>query len=38
MAGEVNHADRRAKRKVEMLYNLSEALESALAVWGRVSF
>ena len=35
VAGDANHADRRATRKLAMLYDISEALESALEARAR---
>ena len=31
VAGEANHADRRARRKLDLLHDICDALESALA-------
>lgn len=36
VAGDANHADRRRKRRVALLTDISGALESALAARGRV--
>ena len=34
VAGEANHTDRRARRKLDLLYDICDVLESALAVRG----
>ncbi len=38
VAGDANHEDRRAKRKVELLYELAEEIEGALAARGRTGW
>lgn len=34
VAGDANHADRRARRKLALLYDISEELEAALSACG----
>jgi len=38
VAGEANHADRRARRKIELLYDICDELESALAGGRRIGW